>query len=133
MSNSKAYERYRIDDKVYRELSWLCRQYDDIKREIESCYGVSAVRYDATGAAFGNRIVDPVQEHSDRAMRLREDIEMIDTALEQTANEPMRSFIKKSITKGLPYEHIGDVPCGRRMFYELRRKFFWHLKSLKKG
>lgn len=131
--NSKAYELYRIDKNVYNELKWLCRQYEDIKREIESCYGVSAVRYDSTGSSPGNRIGDPVQEHSDRAMRLREDIEKIDLALDKTAEEPLRGYLKKAVTTGLRYEYLGSVPCGRQLFYELRRKFFWNLAQLKKG
>lgn len=131
--NTKTYERYRIDKNVYNELKWLCRQYNDICREITDCYGVSAVTYDSTGEAKGNRISDPVQERSDRAMRLREDIEKIDLALEQTADEPMRGYIKKAVTTGLRYEYLGNVPCGRRMFYELRMKFFWNLARLKKG
>ncbi len=131
--NSKAYDRYRIDGKIYRELMWFCRQYDDIRREISSCYGVSAVRYDGSGEARGNRISDPVQERSDRAMQLSADIEMIDRALDLTAEEPLRGFIKKSVTQGIKYEYLGNVPTGRRQFYEFRRAFFWHLKNLKKG
>lgn len=131
--NTKAYERYRIDRNVYNELKWLCRQYNDICRKIADCYGISAVNYDSTGAAKGNHISDPVQERSDKAMRLREDIEKIDQALEQTAAEPVRKYIKKAVTEGLPFEYLGSVPCGRRQFYEYRMKFFWNLSRLKKG
>lgn len=131
--NTKTYDHYRIDRNVYNELKWLCRQYNDICREIADCYGISAATYDGSGAAKGNRIGDPTQERSDRAMRLRADIEMIDCALEQTAAEPMRRYIKKAVTEGLPYEYLGNVPCGRRLFYELRMKFFWNLAALKKG
>lgn len=143
--NTKTYDHYRINRNVYNELKWLCRQYKDICREIADCYGISAVTYDGSGAARasgstrasgatkGNRIGDPTQERSDRAMRLRADIEMIDRALEQTAAEPMRRYIKKAVTEGLPYEYLGNVPCGRRLFYELRMKFFWNLAVLKKG
>lgn len=131
--NTKTYDHYRIDRNVYNELKWLCRQYKDICREIADCYGISAVTYDGSGSTKGNRIGDPTQERSDRAMRLRADIEMIDHALEQTAAEPMRRYIKKAVTEGLPYEYLGNVPCGRRLFYELRMKFFWNLAVLKKG
>ena len=116
--NTKTYDHYRIDRNVYNELKWLCRQYNDICREIADCYGISAVTYDGSGAAKGNRSAD---------------IEMIDCALEQTAAEPMRRYIKKAVTEGLPYEYLGNVPCGRRLFYELRMKFFWNLAALKKG
>lgn len=131
--NTKAYERYRIDRNVYNELKWLCRQYYDMRREIADCYGISAVSYDSTGEARGNRTGDPVQERSDKAMRLRAEVEMIDQALEQTAVEPVRKYIKKAVTEGLPFEYLGNVPCGRRQFYEYRMKFFWHLARLKKG
>lgn len=133
MSNSKAYELYRIDKNVYNELKWLCRQYNDICREIAACYGTPEITYDSIGDARGSHISDPVAARSDRAMRLREDIEKIDRALENTAAEPMRGYIKKAVTTGMRYEYLGNVPCGRRMFYELRMKFFWNLARLKKG
>ena len=131
--NTKAYDLYRIDRNVYNELKWLCRQYYDMRRDIADCYGISAVNYESTGAAKGNHISDPVQERSDKAMRLRADVEMIDLALEQTAAEPVRGYIKKSVTLGTSFEYLGRVPCGRQQFYEFRRKFFWHLAKLKKG
>lgn len=40
-------------------------------------------------------------------------------------------YILKNVTQGVPYEYM-DVPCGRRQFYEQRRKFFY-LLSKKKG
>lgn len=131
--NTKTCDRYRIDRNVYNELKWLCRQYYDMRRKIADCYGISAVSYDSTGEARGNRTGDPVQERSDKAMRLRAEVEMIDRALEQTAAEPVRGYIKKSVTLGTSFEYLGRVPCGRRQFYEYRMKFFWHLARLKKG
>ena len=54
--------------------------------------------------------------------------------LEQAARETdpaLAAYIVRNVTSGIPYEHLGIVPCGRRQFYQARRKFFY-LLSLKK-
>lgn len=127
---TKNYKTYEIPPNVYRELKYLCLQYDDMRREISSCYGISAVSCDSIGS--GN-IGDPTAARAERAIRLSADVETINKALELTADEPVRSYIKRAVTGGLKYEHLGNVPMGRRQFYETRRKFFYNLKVLKKG
>lgn len=128
---SKNYKTYEIPPNVYRELKYLCLQYDDMCREIAGCYGISAVSCDSVGGSNG--ISDPTATRAEKAIRLSADVEAIDRALELTAKEPVRSYIKRAVTGGIKYEYLGNVPMGRRQFYEARRKFFYNLKILKKG
>lgn len=129
---TKNYKAYSIPKNVYRELMYLCLQYDDMCRELSSCYGISAVRCDAAGGS-GNHISDPTAARAERAIRLSADIDAIDKALELTTDEPIQAYIKRAVTSGLKYECLGEVPMGRQQFYEARRKFFYNLKILKKG
>lgn len=124
-------DKYQIPTNAYRELKYLCLQYEDMCREIAGCYGVSAVTYNST--AGSSAISDPTATRAEKAMRLSADVDKIDEALALTADEPVRSYIKKAVTSGLKYEYLGNVPMGRRQFYEARRKFFYILKLLKKG
>lgn len=46
--------------------------------------------------------------------------------IEQTAiavNDGIYRYIIKNVTQGIKYEYM-DVPCGRRQFYEARKRFF---------
>lgn len=118
---------------MYHELKYLCLQYNDMCRQIADSYGISAVSYDSTGAGRSGRISDPTAERGNKVVLLSTDVGYIDKALAMTADEPVRSFIKRAVTGGIAYEHLGDVPMGRQQFYEARRKFFYNLKILKKG
>ena len=130
--NSAAYKLYTIDNNVYLELKWFCRQYADMCHQLVECYGVSGVSYESTGEARGNRTSDPTAVNGEKALRIRADIDMIDEALRRTTDEPLQRFVKKRVTEGIPYERLGEVPCGRRQFYELCRKFFWILAQIRK-
>ncbi|MBP1544854.1 MAG: hypothetical protein J6A16_12230 [Oscillospiraceae bacterium] len=123
-------DNYKIPPNVYRELKYLCLQYEDMRREIAGCYGISAVSCDSVG---GSSISDPTAARAEKAMRLSADVDKIDEALRLAADEPVRSCIRRAVTCGLKYEHLGAVPMGRRQFYEARRRFFYLLKLLKKG
>lgn len=102
--NSKKYKEYAIDDFEYHELKYFC------------------LRHGRNGFKKG------VSAQRDK------EIDMIETALTLSADEPIRGIIKKSIaSKHMPYEHLGVVPMGRKQFYETRRKFFFILKKLKIG
>lgn len=102
--NSKKYKEYAIDDFEYLELKYFC------------------LRHGYNGFKKG------VSSQRDK------EIGMIETALTLSADEPVRGFIRKSIScKHMPYERLGSVPMGRKQFYEARRKFFYILKKLKIG
>lgn len=94
--------RYNIGKYRYRELKYFCLQYPEWVSE----------------AARGNNI--------NAANRI-----MIEQAA-QEADEFLMPYILKNAADNIPYERLGNVPCGRRQFYQARRKFFY-LLSLKKG
>ena len=62
------------------------------------------------------------EQQTDKTNKLSRDIGLI----EQTAQEAVGGlypYILKNVTEDITYEHMG-VPCGRRQFYFMRRKFF---------
>lgn len=93
--------RYNIGKYRYRELKYFCLQYPEWVSE----------------AARGNYI--------NATNKL-----MIEQAARE-ADPALAAYIVRNVTTGMPYEHLGIVPCGRRQFYQARRKFFY-LLSLKK-
>lgn len=60
-------------------------------------------------------------------------VEIIDRALKLTAgNEIIRGYLRRAVTNNISYEQL-DIPMGKNQYYELRRKFFYILSTLKKG
>lgn len=119
---------YDISKYRYRELSNFCLQYSELINAKNDCYTLSSVKIGDTPKS--NRLSDFTAINAERACRLGDKIEMI----EQTAIEldsELYNYILKAVTEGLTWDDLLP-PCGRRQFYQLRRKFFY-LLNLKKG
>ena len=121
-------DEYGISPDRYRELYYFCRRYAEMRQQIADARGLDAVSND--GMPNGNGISDPTARKADAAIKLSKDVRII----EDTAREvdPLNwGALLKNVTEGTPYEYQ-IVYCGRRQFYEARRKFFCLLDK-KKG
>ena len=129
-------KEYDLTNFAYRELFYFCMQYHEYKREIEMILnsgGGSATYYQA-GRISGGRS-DSTAYKAMRVKYLKDKCEMI----EQTAlavDPDIYQPLLKNVTMGVTYEHMKacdiEILCGRRQFYEKRRKFFY-LLNLKRG
>ena len=117
--------KYGISKMRYRELKYFCLQYPEKKRWLSETLAISAVQND--GMPKGNRISDPTAIMADKIEFIWDEIKVIErTALE--AAPGMHEQLMKNVTEGIPYEYMA-VPCGRRQFYDCRRKFFYLLSE----
>lgn len=122
-------DEYGISPNRYRELLYFCRQYGEKRKKLATTRGLDAVAND--GMPHGNAISDPTAKKADAALKLREDIALI----EDTARDvdPVNwTALLRNVTECTQYEYM-QVYSGRRQFYEARRKFFWLLDQRKKG
>ena len=121
-------DKYGLSKYKYRELKNFCLQYREKIAERNSYCGISAVRL--TGVPGAGGISDPTFNAAARIEKLDRDILLIEqTAIEVDAI--LYPYIISNVADGIPYEYMNNPPCGRRQFYEARRKFFY-LLSLKK-
>ena len=114
-------EEFGISLSRYRELYYFCQQYHEKKEALQRCYSVKS---GPISNMTGNKCVltNFSEQQMDKTNKLSRDIGLI----EQTAQEAVGGlypFILKNVTEDITYEHMG-VPCGRRQFYVMRRKFF---------
>ena len=123
--------KYYIDKHRYYELKHFCLQYNEWRKAYASCNDAivfaskidrgpsSNVPSDIT-AKYG-----VMKAHYDRRIKL----------IEQTAkdsDEFLHPYILKAVTEGLSYTYLKskmDIPCGRDMYYDRYRKFFWLLSE----
>ena len=125
-------ETVTITNEEIHELEWFVRRYESMQSKLRDCYGLHSGGYDNVGASRGGGThSDPTAAVALRAIKLKEDIDLIDKALDAVAEPAVLPYLKKAVTRGLKYEII-NPPMGRRQFYALRRRFFatlWQLRN----
>lgn len=121
-------QSYNISDNRYRELKYFCRQYREKQSQLRSITELSSPSFSGTGG--GNKTSDRTADTACRRVQLQRDIEMIEQSAIETDDE-IHAYITSNVVDEIAYEYLG-VPCGRRKFYESRKKFF-KILSDKKG
>ncbi len=123
--------KYYIDKHRYYELKHFCLQYNEWKKAYASCndaivFGSTFERTSSSNipsditAKYGM-----MKAHYDRRIKLIER-----TAIE--TDDYLYPYILKAVTEGLSYTNlktVHDIPCGRDMYYDRYRKFFYLLSE----
>ncbi|WP_145995747.1 hypothetical protein [Pygmaiobacter massiliensis] len=123
-------EKYEISKYRYRELKNFCLQYDEKKQRLAALRGIGAVTY--SNEPHGSGTSDPTAAKAERAQQLARDIELIEQTAMEVDSVNYHSLLANVTAANLPYEYLSPA-CGRRQFYEDRRKFFYLLdKKLNK-
>lgn len=124
-----ALDQYNIDKFRYRELYYFCKQYRQYKKDLSVIRGgFNASMGDGMPKAQGNHS-DPTAQRAQRAEKIQAKIDRIEHACHAAADElGIYAPLLANVTDDIRYEDM-DVPCGRRQFYNARRKFFWILEN----
>ena len=124
--------KYHIDKHRHYELKHFCLQYPTWKKECEvvtlpSC---SSTTDRITSSTPG----DPTAKHAIRRAYYKERIRLIEKVAKD-ADEELFDYILKAVTEGLSYTYLKSrlgIPCGREMYYDRYRRFFWLLSEARK-
>lgn len=121
---------YYISKHRYYELKHFCLQYPEFKRKYNDLCekipgGLIRINFDS-----------PMQ--TDKNLEVRrgylEKMDMIEKCAKAT-DPVLGDYIFKAVTKGLTYSYFrmhDGIPCGRDMFYQMYRKFFYILDKQQK-
>lgn len=123
--------KYYIDKHRYYELKHFCLQYNEWKKSYTSCCEtiVFATRYGDIPANNGPS--DLTAKYATLRAQYAQKIELIEKTAKQ-ADEYLYPYILKAVTEGLSYTYLKarlDIPCGRDMYYDRYRRFFWLLSE----
>lgn len=125
---------YYIDRNRYLELKYFCMQYP---MWIKAYHHLDGLMASPDGVAFVRRrnksAGDPTAKVADAAVEFARKITMVEKAAFE-ANEILAKILIKGVTEGLSYDKLRasyDVPCGRDMYYDYYRKFFWILSKMR--
>lgn len=108
-------------------------QYGDWLAEYNSLGQLNAVRMDEQAAGAAG---DPTFTRAARRLELREKMDEIKRAA-AAADRQLAKYILLAVTKeGASYQFLRNIhgmPCGRNVFYDRRRKFYWIMDRKKNG
>lgn len=114
---------YEIPQERFLELRYFCLQYNSWKKEL-------FVITDAVIKSNGGM----TQSLEAKRLELLEKINLVEKTAHE-AREDLYPYILKAVTNRhitFPYLEAKGIPCGRTLFYEARRKFYYLLDK-KKG
>ena len=119
---------YWISKHRYLQLVHYCLQYNEWKDQLNSFSALSAVSLD--GMPRGNGTSRSLEDTALRMASLEAKIKRVERAANE-ADPILAPYLLKAVTRtGINYDYLRQVmriPCGRRQYYNLRRRFFWIL------
>lgn len=123
--------KYWINKHRHYELKHFCRQYPLWKRAYADLtdLSISLSRIEQTPST--NTPGDPTSKCAMKKAYYLERIALIEkTAIE--ADKFLHNYILKAVTEDLSYTYLKsrlNIPCGRDMYYDRYRRFFWLLSE----
>lgn len=125
--------RYWIDKHRHYELKHFCLQYPSWKRSYEECNDSIIFASSIENTSSSGMTSDLTAKHAIKKAQYAGRIKMIEDAANKT-DEFLSDYILKAVTEGLSYTYLKsklNIPCGRDLYYERYRRFFWILNGLR--
>lgn len=123
--------KYYIDKHRYYELKHFCLQYKEWKKAYSNCNESIIFASTIERRPTCNIHSDLTAKYAIKKARYAERIKLIEKiALE--ADEFLYKYLLQAVTEGLSYTYLKaklEIPCGRDMYYDRYRRFFWLLSE----
>ena len=123
--------QYYLPKQMYVAAVYYAQQYDiwltthealcDSSKGID--YSKDRVQTNGTG--------DPTSENAMKAMELKAKLDLIDDIIRNVCkgNEALEPYLLKGVCYAQTYWQLGDIPCGKDLYYKLRQQFYWELSK----
>lgn len=123
--------RYWIDKHRHYELKHFCLQYPVWKKSYADLDSVGIAISTTDRMPTSNLPGDPTGNRAVAKAQLIERIEMVER-IAREADDYLWQYILKAVTENLSYTYLKTklgIPCGKDMYYDRYRKFFWLLSK----
>lgn len=123
--------KYWIDKHRHYELKHFCLQYPSWKKIYSEFEDVSIPLSMMERVPTSNLPGDPTAKRALVKAKYAERIKLIEDIAKET-DRYLYEYILKAVTENLSYTYLRskmDIPCGRDMYYERYRRFFWLLSE----
>lgn len=126
-------KKYQISKRRFCELYNFCLQYnewmDELKYKTDTVGGLEITDMPR---GYGNS--DPTQALAVRRAELQRKCNLIRQTATEADSEIFPYILKAVTNEGISYNYLRefmDIPCGKDLYYDRRRKFFWLLSNKK--
>lgn len=123
--------KYWIDKHRYYELKHFCLQYKEWKKAYTACNESIIFASSMEENRNTNVISDITAKYAIKRAYYAGRIKLVEKAAME-AEPDLYLYILKAVTEGLSYTYLKtklEIPCGRDMYYDRYRKFFWLLSN----
>lgn len=123
--------KYRIDKHRHYELKHFCLQYPEWKRAYADFSDTSIPLSTIERVPTSNLPGDPTAKRAVMKAHYQERMDLIEKIAMET-DRCLHNYILKAVTENLSYTYLRSkmgMPCGRDMYYDRYRRFFWLLNQ----
>lgn len=125
--------KYWLEKHRGYELKHFCLQYPIWKKAYQSLSGLSRRPMDLEIFSKTNNVSDPTARCAESMEYYSKRMEMVEqTAI--AADADLKDYILLGVTEGLSYNALRmryHIPCGKDMYYDSYRRFFWLLNKVR--
>ena len=125
--------KYYIDKHRHYELRHFCLQYPSWKKAYVEWLDCDIPVSMIDGARQNDGLYDPTSARAITRAHYSKRMQMLEQVAKD-ADKYLWRYILKAVTEGLSYTYLKtrlDIPCGRDMYYDRYRRFFWLLSELR--
>ena len=123
--------KYWISKHRHYELKHFCLQYPEWKKEYLTLGVPSASSAMLEVISSTNTPSDLTARYAIRRVYYAERIDLIEK-IAREADKYLYEYILRAVTEGLSYTYLKSrlkIPCGKDMYYDRYRRFFWLLSQ----
>lgn len=125
--------RYYIDKHRHYELKHFCLQYPKWKKAYIDSLDVDIPMSMVDGVQTCEGVYDPTATRAVTRAYYSKRMQMLEQVAKD-ADKYLWFYILKAVTEGLSYTYLRtklDIPCGKDMYYDRYRRFFWLLSEIR--
>lgn len=126
--------KYWIDKHRHYELKHFCLQYPMWKKAYADFSDASMSLSTIENVPTSNLPGDPTAKRAVMKAYYSEKIDLVEKIAMET-DRYLYQYIIKAVTEDLSYTHLKsrlEIPCGRDMYYDRYRRFFWLLSEARR-
>lgn len=126
--------KYWIDKHRHYELKHFCLQYPMWKKAYKEFSDISVSLSTIENVPTSNMPGDPTAKRAIMKAYYAEKMDLIEKVARE-ADKYLYEYILKAVTENLSYTYLKsklEIPCGKDLYYDRYRKFFWLLSEARK-
>ena len=125
--------KYYINKHRHYELKHYCLQYPAWKKAYIDCLDHDIPMSMIDGTQDPGGVYDPTSVRAATRTYYSNKMQTIEQVAKD-ADKYLWQYILKAVTEGLSYTYLKTkmgIPCGKDMYYDRYRRFFWLLSELR--